>query len=129
LRRTVADLNLPGEIVACPSIREADGLVLGSRNTKLTADERRSASQIKLALDAAAAAVLGGEDDPDCITAMLRGQLSDIGQLEYAAVVDADTLTPVHPLHGDIRMMVSIAFSRTNLMDNIGITVPRIDKG
>jgi pantoate--beta-alanine ligase len=129
LRRTVADLNLAGEIVACPSIREADGLVLGARNTKLTAGERRSASRIKVALDAAAAAILAGEDDPDRVTAVLCAQLSDIGQLEYAVVVDAKSLAPVDTVHGDIRILVSVAFSKTNLIDNISVTMPRTDEG
>jgi pantoate--beta-alanine ligase len=124
LRRTVADLSLAAEVVACPSIREPDGLVLGSRNTKLESEERRSAGKIKQALDCAESTVLGGEDDPDRVVKLLKEQLAGVGRLEYAVVVDAATLAPIRSIRGDVRILVSVAFAHTNLMDNIGIVAP-----
>jgi pantoate--beta-alanine ligase len=124
LRRMVTDLSLAADIVACPSIREADGLVLGSRNTKLEPDERRFAVRIRPALETAKRSVLDGEIDPDRVTARLKEELADVGRLEYAVVVDAATLAPVRPIRGNIRVLVSIAFSDTNLTDNIGVSAP-----
>jgi pantoate--beta-alanine ligase len=124
LRRMVTDLSLAADIVACPSVREADGLVLGSRNTKLEPDERRLAVGIRSALEAAKTNILAGEDDPGRVVARLRAQLEGIGRLEYAVVVEAATLAPVHPIRGEIRVLVSIAFAHMNLMDNIGVTAP-----
>lgn len=124
LRRMVTDLSLAADIVACPSVRETDGLVLGSRNTKLEPDERQFAVRIRPALEAAQLSILGGEDDPDRVVARLKAQLEGVGRLEYAVVVDAATLAPVHPIRGNVRVLVSIAFSHTNLTDNIGVSAP-----
>jgi pantoate--beta-alanine ligase len=124
LRRMVTDLSLASDIIACPSVREADGLVLGSRNTKLEPDERQLAVRIRPALEAAKSSILGGEDDPDRVVARLKDELEGIGRLEYAVVVDATTLAPVHPIRGTVRVLVSIACSQTSLMDNIGVSAP-----
>jgi pantoate--beta-alanine ligase len=124
LRRMVTDLSLAADIVDCPSVREADGLVLGSRNTKLEPDERLLAVGIRPALEAAKSSILGGEDDPGPVVARLKAQLEGIGRLEYAVVVDATTLAPVPAIRGNVRVLVSIAFSHTNLMDNIGASAP-----
>jgi pantoate--beta-alanine ligase len=124
LKRAVVDLSLAAEIVPCPSVREPDGVVLGSRNVKLTPEERRSAPRIKSALDAAATLIIDGETDPDRVEASLRAELQGMGRLEYAVVVDATDLIAVRPLHGDLRILTSVAFSNTNLMDNVGVSVP-----
>ncbi|HMD47289.1 MAG TPA: pantoate--beta-alanine ligase [Acidimicrobiales bacterium] len=124
LRRMVVDLSVPAEIVACPSVREPDGVVLGSRNAKLSVEERRAAPEIKRALDAAAAAIAGGEADPDRIEDLMRRRLGGTGRVEYAVAVDARTLQPVRPLAGDLRLLVSVAFATTNLMDNVAVTGP-----
>jgi pantoate--beta-alanine ligase len=122
LRRMVLDLDVPAEIVPCPSVREPDGVVLGSRNTKLRPAERQAAPAIKRALDVASAAIVAGETDPGAVEKLLRQQLSGVGQVEYAVVVDADTLQPVSRLHGHLRILVSVGFSQTNLMDNVAVT-------
>ncbi|HEX3567745.1 MAG TPA: pantoate--beta-alanine ligase [Acidimicrobiales bacterium] len=124
LRRMVTDLSMAVDIVACPSVREADGLVVGSRNTKLEPEERQLAVGIRPALEAAKKNILGGEDDPGRVVARLRAQLESIGRLEYAVVVEAATLTPANPIRGDLRVLVSIAFAHTNLMDNVGVSAP-----
>src|SRR6202011_447648 len=124
LRRMVVDLDMPAAIIPCPSVRESDGVVLGSRNVKLDADERRVATRIKEALDAAVDTLMAGGGDPDAVEELLRNRLDEVGRLEYAVVVDADTLQPVRPLRGDLRILVSVGFAKTNLMDNFGRTVP-----
>jgi pantoate--beta-alanine ligase len=120
LRRMVADLSVPAEIVPCPSVREADGVVLGSRNVKLLPEERTRAADIKPALDEAVAAIEAGARDPEPVERALRERLSAVGTVEYAVVVDADSLQPVRPLRGNLRVLVSVAFSNVSLMDNVG---------
>jgi pantoate--beta-alanine ligase len=122
LRRMVADLSVPAEIVSCPTVREADGVVLGSRNVKLLPEERTRAVDIKPALDQAVAAIEAGAQDPEPIERALRERLSAAGTVEYAVVVGADSLQPVKPLRGNLRVLVSVAFSDVSLMDNVGAT-------
>jgi pantoate--beta-alanine ligase len=120
LRRMVADMSVPAEIVACPTVREGDGVVLGSRNVKLLPEERTRAVDIKPALDEAAAAIEAGAQDPEPVERALRERLSAVGTVEYAVVVDADSLQAVRPLHGNLRVLASVAFSNVSLMDNVG---------
>ena len=124
LRQTVVDLSIPSEIVPCPSVRDEDGVVLGSRNTKLTPEERAVAPAIKQALDGAASAIEAGERDACGIEALLRRCLDGVGDVEYAVVVDARTLQRVQPLRGALRVLVSVRFGATNLMDNVGVSAP-----
>jgi pantoate--beta-alanine ligase len=120
LRRMVADLSVPAEIVLSPTVREPDGVVLGSRNVKLLPEERTRAADIKPALDEAVAAIEAGAEDPEPVERALRERLSAVGTVEYAVVVDADSLQPVRPLRGNLRVLVSVAFSNVSLMDNVG---------
>src|SRR5690606_8703825 len=88
VRRLVADLNLPLEIAVIPTVREADGLAMSSRNRFLTADERRRAASISRAIAAAGALHDTGERDPDalrgCVVDTLRG--IDGAELEYVSL-------------------------------------------
>jgi pantoate--beta-alanine ligase len=124
LLKTVVDLSIPSEIVPCPSVRDDDGVVLGSRNAKLTEAERAGAPAIKRALDRAASAIEDGERDADRAEALLRQSLEGVGDLQYAVIVDAHTLQRMQPLRGDLRILVSVGFGATNLMDNVGVTAP-----
>ncbi|MDQ1430767.1 MAG: pantoate--beta-alanine ligase, partial [Actinomycetota bacterium] len=124
LRRTVVDLSIPSEIVPCPSVRDEDGVVLGSRNAKLTQAERAVAPAIKRALDRAASAVEGGERDAGRVEALLQQSLDGVGELQYAVVVDARTLERVEPLRGDLRVLVSVGFGATSLIDNVRVRSP-----
>jgi pantoate--beta-alanine ligase len=120
LRRMVADMSVPAEIVVCPTVREPDGVVLGSRNVKLLPEERARAAGIKPALAEAVAAIEAGAKDPGAVERALRERLSAVGTVEYAVVVDADSLQPVRPLRGSLRVLVSVAFSNVSLTDNVG---------
>jgi pantoate--beta-alanine ligase len=119
LTRMVSDLSMSATVVVCPSVREPDGLVLGSRNVKLTSSERARAPRIKEALDAAVRVIEAGEDNPHIVESRLRADLARVGTVEYAVVVDAGTLQPLTPLVGDLRLLVSIGFSQVSLMDNV----------
>src|SRR5207302_792465 len=96
----VDDLNLPVEVRTVPTVREADGLALSSRNRYLDPDERRAATVLSTALRRAAGAVRGGEQDADRVRQVLRDAVqSEVrATLDYAEVADAETLEPLSRL-------------------------------
>mgnify|MGYP006269900875 CR=1 FL=1 len=117
VRRMVGDLGLPVEIVVCPTVREADGLALSSRNSYLSPAERPRAAALWAGLGEAGAAWLAGADVP-AVEAALRRPLDAAGlAVDYAAVVDAESLGPV----GAGRPAVALVAARlgtTRLIDN-----------
>jgi pantoate--beta-alanine ligase len=118
IRRLVADLNLPVEIAAIPIVRDADGLALSSRNVYLSADERERALVLSGALRRAAAAWTG---DADAARSVLRSVLEATSGIavDYADVVDEQTLTPLHGTgHRRGRALVAARVGSTRLIDN-----------
>lgn len=120
--RMAADLSLPVEVVACPTVREPDGLALSSRNVYLTPEERPQATVLRRALDAGIAAVEAGETDPAVVEAAMAAVVAtaSLAQLDYVAAVPADTLVADGPLRGDVRLLVAVRFGRARLIDNDG---------
>ena len=120
VRRLVADLDLGLEIVVLPTVREADGLALSSRNVHLSPDERQQALVLSQALAAAAAAVQAGERDLNHVRTNLERQISSapLARLEYAAVCDAETLESLSTLDDRAIALVAARFGSTRLIDN-----------
>jgi pantoate--beta-alanine ligase len=117
VRRMVADLGLPIEIVVCPTVREPDGLALSSRNASLSPADRRRATALAESLTAAAAAWEAGLDVGP-IEAAMRRCLGDRGlAVDYAAVVDAESLSAVAPGR-DAVALVAGRLGVTRLIDN-----------
>ncbi|SDT64865.1 pantoate--beta-alanine ligase [Jiangella sp. DSM 45060] len=116
--RMVADLDLPYEIVGVPTVREADGLALSSRNRYLSADERAAAPVLGRALEAGAAAAAGG---PDAVLAAARAELTGV-ELDYLELRTADLATG--PLSGPARLLVAARTGTTRLIDNIAVDLP-----
>lgn len=125
VRRMVGDLSIPVDVVACPIVREADGLAMSSRNVYLTEDERPQASALRRALTAGMDAVQGGERDPSTVESVMQAVLAEapLGSVDYVAAVPADTLVNDGPLSGEIRLLVAVKFSKARLIDNDGCTV------
>jgi pantoate--beta-alanine ligase len=112
VRRLVADLNIPSEIVTLPIVREPDGLALSSRNVHLSPDERQRAKALSQALHAAAAAPRA--DAVERAEAVLH----DAGvEPEYVAVVDPDTFSPA--INGRALIAVAARVGTTRLIDNL----------
>jgi pantoate--beta-alanine ligase len=121
IQRVVTDLDLPVRIRGVPTIREADGLALSSRNRYLTAEERRVAPALHAALSAVAEAVRGGTPVAGPV-AQATGRLTEAGfTVQYLAVCDADTLAPVEQVSGPARVFVAGYLGRTRLIDNIPV--------
>jgi pantoate--beta-alanine ligase len=125
VRRLVADLSMPVAVVGCPTVREADGLAMSSRNAYLTAEERSAAPVVHRALLAGVAAVDAGATDPAVVRTAMAEVLSTeaLAELDYAEVVDAATFQVPDPLRGTLRLLVAARFGRARLIDNVGASV------
>ena len=124
VRRMVADLSFPVDVVGCPTVREADGLAMSSRNSYLTADERAAAPVVHQALQAGVTAVQGGERDPAPVRDLMAEVIAKepLGELDYVAVVEADSLAVPDTLSGNLRLLAAVRFGRARLIDNVGVT-------
>jgi pantoate--beta-alanine ligase len=123
VQQMVRDLDVPVEIVVCPTIRESDGLALSSRNRYLDPGQRAAAASLSQALTEAAALAAQGERDPAALVRRLTERLSTIpgAVLDYAACVDADTFQPAVSLDRPALLAVAVRFGSTRLIDNVPI--------
>jgi len=125
VRRLVDDLRLPVEVVACPTVRDADGLACSSRNARLSPAERGAALALSAALCEAVALVDAGERDPSVVQQRLAGAVArePLVELDYAGVVRADDLSTPDRLIGDVRLLLAARVGATRLIDNVGVAV------
>jgi pantoate--beta-alanine ligase len=123
ISQMVRDLNVPVEMRIEPTVREPDGLALSSRNRYLSAPERAVAPRIYRALQAASALARAGETDPGKLEAALRADLEAIpgARVDYASVVDAQTLQPPAKLDRPAVAAVAVFLGTTRLIDNLSI--------
>jgi len=126
ITRMVRDLDLRVAVVPCPTVREADGLAMSSRNARLTGEERAQASTLYRSLGAAKDLVDAGERNPAALEDAIRAVLveADLGEVEYAEIVRVDDLTPVTAIEGTCLIAVAVKFggSGTRLIDNIRVS-------
>jgi len=121
VRRMVDDLAFPNEIVACPTVREPDGLAVSSRNAYLSAPERRRATALYRALRAGQDVFLAGQRDPVAVEAAARDLLDDLDGVEpdYVALVDPATFDPVKQAEPGQVLATAVRVGRTRLIDNV----------
>ncbi|HET7422201.1 MAG TPA: pantoate--beta-alanine ligase [Gemmatimonadales bacterium] len=121
IRQMVRDLDWPLELVVVPTVREADGLALSSRNRYLSPEQRRDALALSRALRAAHEAWRAGERGADRIEARMRDVLamSPGVRPEYIAVTEPTTLAPVEVVDGDTVIALAARVGATRLIDNI----------
>jgi pantoate--beta-alanine ligase len=117
IRKLVRDLDIPARIEVLPTVREADGLALSSRNARLSAEERERALGISRGLRAAAAAGRQATD-PGALEAAVRAELGGL-DVEYVAVVDPETFSPLATLNGRALVAVAARAGATRLIDNV----------
>ena len=122
IRRLVADLNIPTEIAAVPTVREEDGLALSSRNSYLSEDERSRAAALPRALEYARAAIRDGTPVRLALDTA-RKSLVEAGfsRIDYFALVDAATLEPLETFGGDMRLIAAAVIGPTRLIDNLAL--------
>ncbi len=121
IKRMVADLNMPLEIVICPTVRRPDGLAVSSRNKYLTAEQKKDAALIYRALQKCREMIGAGTTDNETIIAEMRkilGQAPSI-EIEYISIVDAETLQTIDKIAGKVLAAVAVKIGPARLIDNI----------
>ena len=121
VRRMVEDLAFPNEIVACPTVRDPDGLAVSSRNAYLSAAERERATTLYRALSAGRAAFQAGQRDPAAVEAAARDLLEDAPGVEpdYVALVDPALFEPAKQAEAGQVLATAARVGRTRLIDNV----------
>jgi pantoate--beta-alanine ligase len=121
IRRMVSDLEFPLEIVVAPTVREADGLALSSRNAYLAAEERRAAPALSRGLAAAHEVFRRGKTAANDVVAAVRRvvEREPLLRLEYVETVDPHTLAPVDRVADDTLLALAARVGSTRLIDNI----------
>jgi pantoate--beta-alanine ligase len=120
IRRMVEDLAVPIEIVACPTVREPDGLAMSSRNRYLSAAEREQALGLSRALARANQMVGSGERDAARVTTEMRNVLTAAGitRIDYVALADPETLAEKKSVDGPTVALIAAFVGKTRLIDN-----------
>ncbi|MGB5021509.1 pantoate--beta-alanine ligase [Sphingorhabdus sp.] len=123
IRQFVRDLGINIEIVGVPTMRDADGLALSSRNAYLSAEHRQAAVALPNALKAAAKAISEGEDVAAATTRATDAILAaGFSSIDYFALADAVTLAPVsEPGVRPLRLLAAARIGKTRLIDNIAV--------
>jgi pantoate--beta-alanine ligase len=120
IKRMVADLNFPIEIVVCPTVRAPDGLALSSRNDYLNPEEGRAANVLFRALAAAGAAYESGEHESDALCAIMKATLEaePLAHPEYISAADPETLAAVDRLDNGVLLSLAVRIGKVRLIDN-----------
>jgi len=120
IRRMAIDLAIPTEVIACPTIREPDGLAMSSRNVHLSPAERAAAPVLRRALLAASEAWLAGERSGDVLRERMRAQLTEepLATVEYVSCANAATLAELERVDGPALLSLAVRFGTTRLIDN-----------
>jgi pantoate--beta-alanine ligase len=121
VRRMVADLAFPNQVVACPTVREPDGLAVSSRNAYLSAEERTRATALYRSLEAGRAWWSAGERDPAAVEAAAHELLATVPgvEVEYVALVEPDGFEPVKQAEAGQVLAAAARVGRTRLIDNV----------
>jgi pantoate--beta-alanine ligase len=121
IRRMVRDLDLPVVVCGCPIVREPDGLALSSRNTYLSAEERRAAPVLYRALCAARDRWTAGERDAEGLRRLMTAVLArePLARVDYVSVADPDTLQERDDARPPLLISMAVFFGPTRLLDNL----------
>lgn len=119
VRRMVKDLWLNVDVMSCPTVREADGLAMSSRNSYLSAQERQWALAIPRALDRVATQFAAGDRDVLSLIRTATGTLEEVPlELEYVRIVDAESLRPLTQIEQSAVIAIAVRVGNTRLIDN-----------
>ena len=120
IRRMVRDMSYGIEIVGCPIVREADGLAKSSRNTYLSAEERKAALVLSKAVFLGEKLVREGETDADKIVSAMKACIAaeKLAKIDYVSAVDAVTMENVHRIDRPVLVAMAVYIGKTRLIDN-----------
>jgi pantoate--beta-alanine ligase len=121
LRQMVRDLNFNLDLIVCPTVREADGLALSSRNSYLSPDERAGAPVLYRALQSAESQLQRGERSADAIRHAMQQRITaePLARIDYVSVADPDTLAELSDVQDGALVSLAVFFGRTRLIDNL----------
>lgn len=130
VRRLVGDLDFAVEVVGCPTVREADGLAMSSRNGRLDPAERRAATALVRALSAGADLVAAGERSASRVEAAMTAVLDAeaLVRADYAAVADPMSLRAVSDITTEVRLLVAAGVGPVRLIDNLAAVPPMVSR-
>ena len=128
IRRAAKDLDLPVQVVGCPTVREADGLAMSSRNSYLDAGQRRAAPVLYRALSAARDAVRGGERDAGALRRLMQDVIEKepLARIDYVSVADPDTFSELTSLEGPALALLAVRVGPARLIDNLLLCGPGV---
>lgn len=122
VKRLVSDLNVPVEVVTCPTVRETDGLAMSSRNLYLAPEERKAAAVIYRCLKEAADKIKAGLRDGGEIKRFMAGVLGEeplIKEVQYASVYDPQSLEELGEVSGSALLAIALRIGSTRLIDSL----------
>ncbi len=127
IKRMVADLNMPLEIVVCPTVREPDGLAVSSRNKYLSEQQRKDATYIYKSLKKCESLVEAGTTDNKTIIGEMKQILNQVSsiEIEYISIVDAESLQELERIAGKALAAVAVKIGSARLIDNIVVDAGR----
>lgn len=116
----VADLNFDIEIIGCPIIREEDGLAKSSRNTYLSAEERKQAVILNESLNLAMESIDAGEKSAAVIKSVIEKHLQTcpLAKIDYVEIVNFDNIQPIDTIEGAVLIAIAVYIGTTRLIDN-----------
>lgn len=125
IRRFVRDLNFGIEIVACPIVREDDGLAKSSRNTYLNAEERQAALVLSQSLKKGKELIENGERDAQVVISAIKTNLEKepLARVDYVEVVDFENIQRVETIIGETLVAIAVYIGKTRLIDNFIVEV------
>ena len=125
IRRFVRDLNFGIEIVACPIVREEDGLAKSSRNTYLNAEERQAALLLSQSLKKGKELIENGERDAKVVIETIKANLEKetLARVDYVEVVDFENIQRVETINGETLVAIAVYIGKTRLIDNFIVDV------
>jgi pantoate--beta-alanine ligase len=120
IRKMTRDLDFPIEVVVCPTVREADGLAMSSRNSYLSPEERQAATILFRSLTAAKEAYARGERDAEELRNIMAATLASEprAQMQYVSAADYDTLEELQAVTGKTLLSMAVVIGKTRLIDN-----------
>lgn len=123
VRRMARDLDIPVEVVACPTIRERDGLAMSSRNARLSPDERARAPMLSEVLFDAAAKLAAGADAQPVLAQALRSLVdAGFGKVEYLELRSSARLAPLTKASEPARLLAAAWLGEVRLIDNVEVS-------
>jgi len=127
VRRMAQDLDFPLEVVACPTVREADGLAMSSRNSRLNPKVRQAASVLYRALSGARQAYAGGERQAEALRRLMAEilQAEPLARTEYVSVADPESLAELQGEVGLALLSMAVFLGKTRLIDNVIVGDPQ----